>query len=338
MKGTALVIYWRNQEIIIYADKRILGTISPGETTDTMVQKIGVLMEESQLTDKINRVVCPGGVLKPVKKGCYYITKQASEDAGTCRYGRHRYNQLTCLAYDTGRKYGLSAVMMYPMSSDELLPLNRISGNAGICKYSRYHALEHQIGLSHFSRITGSRIEDTNCIVAYMDELTSVAAYGRGICLDVNDCIGAEGPMGLTSSGDVPVAQIASYFMEKKYSYRQMQEQLLNKSGIIQYTGICNMEELDLKYETDDSVKTACQAMAYQTAKWIGSCALVLKGQVDGILLMGKAAGSDILASLVKKRVKKIAPVFIESDLKMETYMAEEAELLESYACPVYEY
>lgn len=338
MKATALIIYWRDNEIVICADNRKLGTLCPQEAMAVMVSKTGAFIKENQLCGKIARVVCPGGVLKPLKKGCYFITEQAARDTESCHYGRHRYNQLTLLAYEIGKTYDLPAVMMYPMSSDELLPLNRMTSNANIRKYSRYHALEHEAGLVHLGRIFETRVDDMNCIVAYMDDLTSVGAYERGICIDVNDCIGAEGPMGLTSSGDVPVAQIAGYFMDRECTYREMEEQLLDKSGIFQYTGIRNAEELDAKYAEDENVRMACQAMAYQIAKWIGSCALVLRGRVDGILLAGKAADSNILKELVKKRIKKIAPVFIAADLEVEAYMAEEARLMESYACPVYEY
>lgn len=338
MKKTALIIYWHEGKILVTADNQQIGDFKPEQKIAAITANIRDCLKTKGLSDQIDKVVCPGGVLKPLKKGCYIISEQAAAQAGTGQYGTHRYNLLTELAYEVGKECKIPSIMMYPMSSDELLPLSKITGNKNIKKYSRYHVLEHNAGLTQLSSILKKRTEEFNCIVAFADELTSVAAYERGICLDVNDSIGAEGPMGLVSSGDVPVAQIAEYFMKQQCTYDEMEQKLMNESGLYQYTHLTDMEQIDARYCQDEKIRIACEAMAYQTAKWIGSSALVLRGQVDAILLIGKAVNSDTLTELVKKRVEKIAPVYVLKDLKIKEYMAKEAELLGTYACPLYEY
>lgn len=338
MRKAALVIYQKDGVITVTGEKPYKKEYSAEEDVTLLAGEIEASLREERLVEESDVIVCPGGVLKPVKKGCYQISGEALRDARENIYGKHAYNKLTELACEVGRKCGLPAIMMYPMSSDELLPINRITSHADIPKYSRYHALEHHFGQIILGNLLKKRVENMNCIVAYMDDFVSVSACERGVCLDVNDCIGLEGPMGLTSSGDVPVAQIAAYFMENQYSYSDMEEMLGNSAGLRQYTGVSNIQEMDLAYGRDEAVKTACEAMAYQVAKWIGSSALVLKGKVDGILLSGRAAESKILPGLVKKRVENIAPVFIVQDMSIEKYMAEEAGMLGTYACPVYTY
>lgn len=338
MEKTALIIYWHEGKILVTADNRQIGEFKPEQDMAVMVEKIGESLKTKELFHRIDKIVCPGGVLKPLKRGCYKISKQAAEEAQSSKYGRHIYNLLTKLNYEIGRKYNIPSIMLYPMSSDELLPLCKMTGNKNVNKYSRYHALEHRAGLTQLSEILNKRIEDFNCIAAFADELTSVAAYERGMCLDVNDCIGAEGPMGLTSSGDVPVAQIAEYFMQENCTYDEMERKLMSESGLYGYTGLTDLKQLDTMYYEDGKVQTACDAMAYQTAKWIGSSALVLRGQVDAVLLTGKAAQLKVFTELVKKRVERIAPVFIFKDLKIKEFMTKEAKLLGTYACPVYEY
>ena len=51
--------------------------------------------------------------------------------------------------------------------------------------------------------------------------------------------------------------------------------------------------------------------MAYQIAKDIGAMAAVLAGDVDGVVLTGGLAHSEMLTGWVRQRVKFIAPVFI---------------------------
>ena len=337
MENAAVVIYWQENAVTVKAgdhkkERFVL------EDLEKIAEEIAQWLKRGQLLETLNVIVCPGAVLKPLKKGCYIINDQAAMEAKRNSYGRHVYNRLTVLAYKVGKSCDLPAVMMYPMSCDELLALNRITGNAFIKKYSRYHALEHQAGLGRLEKIINARMDDRNCIIAYVDELASVGAYERGICLDVNDCIGAEGPMGLRSSGDIPVAQAAEYFRDVESTYEEIQDLLLCSSGLSQYTGISDMGLLDEEFCKNEAVKAACESLAYQVAKWIGSSALVLKGQVDAILLAGRGMESERLFALIEKRVEKIAPVFTLPNLRVEEWMGEAAKRLGTYACPLYEY
>lgn len=337
MNSQTLIVYRKNGIITAAA-----GTIYQKEFCEKEIQDIAKEVAQDlsaePLLSGLVYAACPGGVLKPLKKGCYFIDEAAAKDAADNSFGNHPYNRLTVLTYEIGKRCGLKAVMLYPMSSDELLPVNRCTSYAGIRKYSRYHAMEHQMGQRYLCDISGKKPEDINCIIAFVDDLVSVGACERGICLDVNDCIGAEGPMGLTSSGDVPVAQIAGYFMEKCSSFAEMEEQLMHHSGLCQYTGITDMEELDRQYADNECVRAACEALAYQTAKWIGSSTLVLKGKVDYILLMGKAMKSKVLQKLLKMRVEKIAQVLFMDESETERYMKEEGKILGTNGCPVYDY
>ncbi|MCB6285510.1 hypothetical protein [[Clostridium] scindens] len=337
MVKTAVVIYWHENAVTVRAGDQKKEKFVRRDLEKT-AEEIIKWLKRSHLLEMTKIIACPGAVLKPLKKGCYIINDQAAMEAEGNSYGKHVYNWLTVLAYKIGKSCGLPAVMMYPMSCDELLPLNRITSNAFIKKYSRYHALEHQAGLRRLEEILKARMDDRNCIIAYVDELTSVGAYERGICLDVNDCIGAEGPMGLNSSGDIPVAKAAEYFQSMGSTYEKIEDLLLCSSGLRQYTGISNIRMLDKEYCKNEAVKVACESLAYQVAKWIGSSTLVLKGKVDAILLAGRGMESERISALIEKKVEKIAPVFTTPDLRVEEWMEEAAKQLGTYACPLYEY
>lgn len=53
------------------------------------------------------------------------------------------------------------------------------------------------------------------------------------------------------------------------------------------------------------------EAMAYQVAKEIGSCAAVLEGMVDGIILTGGLAYGKLFVQMIERRVAWIAPVTV---------------------------
>ena len=51
--------------------------------------------------------------------------------------------------------------------------------------------------------------------------------------------------------------------------------------------------------------------MAYQVAKEIGSCAAVLKGKVDAVILTGGLAYGEMLTTWIKNRVSFISDVIV---------------------------
>ncbi|MCD8098279.1 MAG: hypothetical protein LUE31_09705 [Lachnospiraceae bacterium] len=288
----------------------------------------GRIAESFRKTGEVETVICPGGCLKPVLAGCYEISAQALEDAAAGSFGRHRYNHLMEICAGAAEFLSARACFADAISTDELLPLNRISSHAMVKKCSRGYFAEHRAAMWQLTSEQQSRPDEKNYIVAYLDDLVSVGVYERGRCLDINDMIGAEGPMGFTSSGDVPCAQIAAYFEKSDVTYEQMQEQLLEKSGILQYLGTDSPQTLDDLATQDARAALIAETMAYQAAKWIGSSAVVLRGRVDGILLTGKGVRSDFLTERLLKRIEGIAPVTVEKDLRLSDYLAGRAELV----------
>jgi butyrate kinase len=51
--------------------------------------------------------------------------------------------------------------------------------------------------------------------------------------------------------------------------------------------------------------------MAYQIAKDIGAMCVVLQGAIDGIILTGGLAHSEMLTDWIRERVAFLAPVFV---------------------------
>ena len=187
--------------------------------------------------------LCPGGVLRPLSAGVYALDAAALADARENRFGPAPANRVMERCAETAERMGIPAYFTEAMSVDELLPLNRIRSHAEVHKYSRGFRSEHFAAME--AALGDIRPEDGNYIVAWIDDLTSVGAYQRGRCLDINDCIGAEGPMGFTSSGDVPCAQLAKYFAAGPMSYEELQEQLLRIQREMPRTIVLVTHQLD---------------------------------------------------------------------------------------------
>lgn len=283
------------------------------------------------------RVICPGGLLKPLAPGTYEISPEAERASVENAYGSHPYNRLTLVCLRTARLLGARALMHDPLSSDELLPLNRFSSMARVEKRSRYYACEHDALIWEAANGKGGkRREEIRAIVALVDDTVSVGAHDECRCLDVNDVFGAEGPMGFTCSGDLPVAKIAMLFMKGDASLEQMREKLMRQSGVLAYLGTDSPEKMDeLVAAGDEKAILVADALAYQTAKWIGSGALALYGIVDAIILSGKGARSQAFKQRIEGKVGRIAPIIVIERPNVPAYLGYIANIADTPACPV---
>ena len=281
----------------------------------------------------VQGVLCPGGCLGIVSPGTHPITEEVRNAAADETLGRWDCDAVLETAAAAAEALGVPAYYTEAMSADTLLPLCRIGSHAAVPKYSRGFRAEH-LAMLRSAFGTGAA-ERGNYIAIWADELVSVGAYSRGRCLDMNDCIGAEGPMGFTSSGDVPCAQLGVRFASCTESLNDMCRILLRESGLFGYTGTTEPEVLDQLCAADANAKLAVEAMAYQIAKWAGSAALVLQGAVDGIVIGGKGVRLEALMAELRRKLQRMAPITEVPETDLEGWLAERAALLGSFAAPL---
>lgn len=292
--------------------------------------------EITEMAQGVELALCPGGVLRPIGAGTYEITEAALADAVNNLYGKAPYNIVMMQCAAVAGKLHIPAYFTDAMSVDELLPLNRIRSHAKVPKFSRGFRAEHMAAMYHTDGV--HRIENGSYIVAYIDDMVSVGAYSRGRCLDINDCVGAEGPMGFTSSGDVPCAQLANYFAKSGMKYSELETCLQKQSGLKQYLGTTDPEKVDELCASPGEKSDIVDSMVYQIAKWIGSSALVLQGRVDKIIVTGKGIRSKGIMDRLEKKVSPIAPVSAVSTDCLADYLAAKAMLIGSFADAVLTY
>ncbi len=89
-----------------------------------------------------------------------------------------------------------------------------------------------------------------------------------------------------------------------------MKKKITGKGGLVAYLGTNDGREISKRIEEgDEYAKFIYESMAYQIAKEIGSCAAVLAGDVDAIILTGGLAHDKELVSWIENKVKFIVPL-----------------------------
>jgi butyrate kinase len=261
------------------------------------------------------------------------------KDTGDTSLGNHFYDDVTFFCDALASKTGSVPCVVHPLSCDELLPLNRVSSLSRVLKKSRYFVLQHAVMIETLAKRQGVLPEDLNVICVWLDDIVSVGAHERTICIEVNDAIGGEGPMGLCSSGDIPVAQFADKFFKSGQDFSGWEARLTKQSGAIAYTGTDDPVELEKSAcNGDKDVKLILSAISYQTAKWIGICALALKGKVDSIVIAGRGIKSETIVNELTERVKGIAPVELINVLDCPLYCTKMVLLSALPSNPIQDY
>lgn len=254
-----------------------------------------------------------GGHCEPVIGGTYRINEALLAQNRSGKYGMHIGNVGLQIAYD----YAKAGTKTIPMTTDlpvtdELEPLARYSGLAGMERESRFQALNHKAMARYYAESTGRKYEDVNLVVVMLGGGISVAAHKQGKIIDAPDGLTGEGPFSNNRTGTLPLGKVIRLCFSGQYTEKEMLKLINGKGGLVSYVGTTDIREIErLAKEGSEAHRMALEAMCYQTAKEIGAMSTVLKGRIDAILFTGGMANSTFITDLIKERVEFIAPVVI---------------------------
>jgi butyrate kinase len=261
----------------------------------------------------IKIVVGRGGLLKPMSGGVYKVNEAMIKDIKN-PMGEHESNLGGLLAYEIAKKIGkkVPAIIIDPVSVDEMDEIARVSGMPEIQRKSILHTLNQRIIARNFVREIGKNYEDVNLIVAHLGKSISVGAHRKGRIVDVNNGLIGDGPMTTERSGTVPGGELVDLCFSGKYSKEQILKKMKGEGGVYAYIGINNSYEIEKRIEKGDKkAELAFSAVAYQIAKEIGALSTVLNGEVDGILITGELAYSKFIINELTSRIKHLGLIRI---------------------------
>ena len=261
-------------------------------------------------TNSLKAVIGRGGILKPLKAGIYGVNDKLVDDLKHSLI-EHASNLGGIIASEIAKSISIPAYIADPVSVDEFIDIARISGLKGIERKSLLHTLNIRANAYRYAKEQGKKLEELNIIVAHLGGGISIAPIEKGRIIDVNNANDA-GPFSPERSGSLPNAALIHLCYSGQYTEKELIKLITHKGGLVSYLETNDLREVRRRVEEgDEYAELIFEAMCYQIAKEIGAMAIVLKGEVEAIILTGGMSFNEILVNKIKDRVEWIAPVTV---------------------------
>jgi butyrate kinase len=311
----AIYSYDTQKELILIVNESILVhsglTGSTADQVDSRTTDVDRFLAATHI--EIQLIMARGAPLHPLQGGTYQVNEIMLDDLRTNKYSRHASNLAALIGDRLGKKYNIPVYITDPITSDEFEPIARISGVPGIQRKSRSHALNIKASLRKVCSRLNKDFADSAWVVCHMGGGISVAAVRDGHIIDVNDALLGMGPFSPERAGALPTSGILDLIFESNYDRASLEDLLSKESGLKGYLGTADLQQVEQKIQNGDATADLIfQAMVYQIAKEIAAMASVLRFKLDGILLTGGMANSQLLCEAISDRVQALSDILIE--------------------------
>jgi butyrate kinase len=260
----------------------------------------------------LTAVIGRGGLIKPVESGVYHINSRMIEDLTKNVFIEHASNLGALIAKKIADSCNIPSYIADPVVVDEMMDLARITGRPEISRISRFHALNHKAVARKAARLLGKEYNEVNLIVAHMGGGISVAAHEKGKVVDVTEALYGDAPFSAERAGKLPTGQLVEMCFEPNANVDDIKRKLVGSGGLVAHCGTNDGRVIEEKINNGDkATELVYTAMAYQISKDIASFGATLKGEVNGIVLTGGMARSEMLVSWISDRVKYMGQVFL---------------------------
>lgn len=282
------------------------------------------LKEAGISLDGIDAFVGRGGGLVALDGGTYTVNNILYEHAKAGFTVKHPATLGSQLAKQFCEIYGGKAYVVNPPDVDEFIDIARITGLKGIYRESRIHALnQKEIGIRYAEK-NGLKYNEMNLIICHIGGGISITAHNNGRMIDSNDIAQGDGPMAPTRCGTVPVKDVIRMCFSGKFTEKEMHDFTTKNGGWVNHLNTADAREVTSRILNGDSyAKLIYDATIYQIAKYVGACAVSLKGKVDGIILTGGISNDKYLTKSLIDYISFLAPVEVMAgEFEMEALAA----------------
>lgn len=271
------------------------------------------LIDQNIELSSMDAFIGRGGIVKPMKSGTYTVNDKLLYDL---EHLPSALSHASCLggvfARELGDEYGKPSFIADPVVVDEREEVAKVTGLPGVERSCVFHCLNQRACVRRYCKENGKRYDETNVIVAHMGGGITVGAHRRGVIIDVNDGINGEGPYSPERLGGLNVKTVLDLISSGKYTIEEMHNVRSKGGGFVAHFGTNSSLEIENRAKDgDEYAKLVFDGMGYNVAKTIGEMAVVLKGEVDAIILTGGQAYSKPLCEYIKDMVGFIAPVVV---------------------------
>ena len=268
------------------------------------------ILDEGYDVASISAVVGRGGLLPHLKTGGYIVNDIMADLLKGDQIPLHASNLGGLIAKSIGDKLGIQAYIYDAVTSAELPEVATITGFKDIMRKSSCHVLNSRAKALEYAKSIGTTYDNLNLIVAHIGGGASISVHAKGKIID--SLADDDGQFSPERSGSVPVLGLIDLCYSGKYTKDEMKKMARGKGGMYAHLGTSDCREIERRIEAGDArAKLIFEAQAYQLAKGIGLLTIVLKGNIDAIILTGGAAHSKMLTEMIKERVEFAAPVVV---------------------------
>lgn len=269
------------------------------------------LKEHDVAVEDLTVIAARGGPLKPMAGGVYAINEAMLSDAkGGC--GIEHVSRIACIvADDLGRAAGVPGFTVDPVSTDEFDPISRISGLKECPRLSLTHALNMKAVARAYADELGKPYDSLNLLTVQLGGGSSMAIHSKGRMIDSVDGNG-EGPFSPERSGGLRVDTFARWIESEGLSFAEVLKRLTRSGGLMSHLGTTDAMEVERRIDAGDAdAELVYRAMAYAISKHLCGLSAAVNGKIDGIVVTGGLARSEMLTGWIKERIEFLGPVRI---------------------------
>ncbi len=268
------------------------------------------LSQEGFDITNLSAVIGRGGIIKPIEGGVYQINDALWHDTKH-PYLEHACNLGALIARAIADQVGVNAYIADPVVLDEMCDEARISGLPQTPRRSIFHALNTRATARIHAKKQNTKVEDLNLIMVHMGGGTTVSLHAKGRVIDTFCGLGGDGTFSPERAGRVAANTLVDLCFSGEYTQKQMQRLITGAGGFVAHLGTNSVIEVLKRIESgDDHAKLIVNAFCYNVAKDIGALSTVACGEIDGIILTGGIAHSEMICNSIEARCKFIAPVY----------------------------
>ena len=272
---------------------------------------VDVMNKHNINQQELSAVVARGGLIVPLKAGGYIVTEDMKKRIINGPIIPHASNLGALIADAIANPLGIPAYIYDAVSSDEMDDFAKITGIPEIKRESLCHVLNSKAMARKVGELIGKSYEECNFIVAHLGGGISISAHRKGqICdLIADDC----GTFSPERAGTAPLVQMVDLCYSGKYTHKEMQKKVRGNGGLKALLNTSDTREVQRMISSGDKyAEKVYHAMAYQIAKGIAQLSVAFKGSIDGIILTGGVAYSEILTNWIKEYVSFLASIYIQ--------------------------
>ena len=271
---------------------------------------LDVIKDHNVDINELSAVVARGGLIVPLKSGGYIITEDMKNRIINGPVIPHASNLGALIADAIAGPLEIPAYIYDAVSSDEMDDFAKITGLSEIRKESLCHVLNSKAMARKVAVQIGKKYNDCNFIVAHLGGGISISAHKKGrICDLISDDCGTFSP---ERAGSIPIVQMIDLCYSGKYTSKEMHKKVRGNGGLKALLNTSDARKVEkMIHNGDKKAEEIYYAMAYQISKGIGELSVAFKDNIDGIVLTGGVAYSEMLTNWIKEYVNFLAPVYI---------------------------